>query len=555
MTDIDSLTFFAGTTGETFTTNIATRGRTITDYDTTNFTQNIDTIAGASAEVLYEYESPNVAIRFDNLPVIAVPGTDFVFNLVVQNMEASPTPSGVRATLTLPNGTTFDPSSFTFAGWTASLTGNIVTFVRTNSMAASLTERLPIKLTITNGAANNIALITKVEIPETDYDPTNNQRTANIPKNQPPILSTISPFSIVNSGAVFKLPANILQAIDPNGSEPSEFNEGITIDFVKNFVITRLPNSANGELFLDELGATPATLNQVLTIQQGKNLYFKPKIGFVGNVSFNFTANDTFDAKNPPITAIFNLTNTNSQIGTGQYYGNNSLFGALSWSNSSNPGQNQTNSVNPQNTNNLTNNSQISQGLNSQKAVQTNSTNNSQDTNNSSNNQTNQEQNLSKRLIFRLVNGEIFDENNNKLSSGEILVDKGGEIDKNKINQIIQKYLEFQSQKINSIQNKAIMDKMEIVIQQNGKIISKIITNKINNSDQELETAQNVFLEKENSQNAKNLVRTGAFENFGQMTIGVLAILGAIGLLWTYFTGLKKGKNENKIELGEQILR
>lgn len=510
----------------------------------------IETFASSEISVVYEYESPNVSVSFDNLPVIAVPGVDFIFNLQVKNIETSPTPSGVRATLTLPNGTTFDPSSFVFADWTATLTGNVVTFVRTNPMAANLTEKLPIKLTITNSAPNNIPLIAKVIITETDYDLTNNDKTANVPKNLPPILSTISPFSVVNNNTIFKLPTSILGAIDPNTIEN---------DFVQSFTLTRLPNSLNGELFLDQLGTIPVTLNQILTTEQANNLYFKPKSGFIGNVSFEFSALDTFEAKNPPITTNFNLTN--SQSGTGQYYGTNTGTIALSNNSDSNQNsQNTTNSANSQaNSQNIINNS----ANNSQFTANSNSQNiNNENTNNS--NQTNQDQNLPKKVIFKLINNQLVDQNGEKINSNnEILIEENGEINKDKINQIIQNYLKNQAQ--NKIENENRNNKevlinqniQEIFIEQNGKILGKITTNdKSSNNSNQVVVVFETKNETENSQNEtdsnytgkiQNLVRTGALENLGQIGIGILAILSAVGLLWTYFAKLGKGKNENKI--------
>lgn len=568
LTDPSSLSFFNGNLGDNFTTNISTRGRTVTDYNTTNFTQSIDTIAGATMKIIYEYEAPNVAISFANLSPIVVPEADFLFNLQVQNMETSATPSGVQATLTLPAGTIFDPSTFTFDGWVASFSANVVTLVRNEPMSASLIEGLPIKLRFSNSAPNSILLTANVIIAENDFDLTNNQKSDTVTKNLPPILSTITSFSNINNNLIFKLPDNFLTAVDPNQNPNSSFP---VIDFVKNFVITNLPNPESGQLFLDNLGTIPLTLNQVLTIEQSKSLYFKPKSAFVGNVSFGFTANDSFDAKNLPIIASFNLTNQKA-TGTGQYYYGSGGTVFTSSDNSANSSNNSSNNlanspntsqnIDPKNLQQY--NSQSTIKPNSDQENQYNSVDSQTAQNNQPSNDFNTDSNLNlEKMVFRVVDNKLLDKNNKDINTdNQNLTDKNGQIDKNTINKIIQNFLEKVQDDEDSGKDETSQLKGQIFIEQNNKIVYKITAKTAQRNEEiiiKLQEGSNKTNEKNNlkTENAQNLIRTGgeSTENIKQIIIGVLAILGAIGLLWTYFAKIKKGKNTSKIELGDNISR
>ena len=125
--------------------------------------------------------------------------------------------------------------------------------------------------------------------------------TISVPKptNQPPIAENKTTPPSPNN---VKLPLPSLSATDSDG----------TVTF---YTIKTLPLSNQGVLYLDspDEGFISVSLGSVLTPEQIKHLYFSPKLGFIGDASFTYTATDNQGAESnsalvtmPIIAAIIN---------------------------------------------------------------------------------------------------------------------------------------------------------------------------------------------------------------------------------------------------------
>jgi hypothetical protein len=102
--------------------------------------------------------------------------------------------------------------------------------------------------------------------------------------NQPPIAenktTALSPNSVM-----LLIPS--LFATDSDGT-------------VVSYTIATLPSLTQGVLYLVEESFTPVLLGAVLTPEQVKHLYFRPKLEFIGNASFTYTATDNEGAESSP---------------------------------------------------------------------------------------------------------------------------------------------------------------------------------------------------------------------------------------------------------------
>ncbi|MFK5969078.1 MAG: Ig-like domain-containing protein [Candidatus Marithrix sp.] len=142
-----------------------------------------------------------------------------------------------------------------------------------------------------NGSESESATVT---IPVTD-------------SNQPPIAEDKQAPSIPNN-ITGQVPA--LEATDSDGT-------------VESYQIKTLPPATEGKLYLEEpaKGGKPIAINEVLTPEQAKSLFFQPNTSFSGDSSFTYTATDNNDAVSNiatvtiPITAVPNnppIINDNS---------------------------------------------------------------------------------------------------------------------------------------------------------------------------------------------------------------------------------------------------
>ena len=340
LSDTTSLATFSGSTAGEIVIIPVTASNLSGCNSSGNVVCRIETFGSAEIGVVYEYEDYDVAVNIvgfgpDFILPIIVPDVNYPLTVRITNKDSEPTPPGTKATLTLPPGVEFDISTFSLADWTVTrvfdeINGTtLVTFTKTEAMTASQIIDLPIIIKASSKAPNSIKIDVKAIVNGVDFLPSDNQSTRNLEKDLPPILSTTTG-SFVNTG-IFRTPLGFLGGKDTN-----------TLDSVKNFVIKSLPNSAAGILYLDAAGTIPVSLNQELTPNQASNLFFKPVVGFVGSVSFNFSAKDSFDLVNPvPISAVLTITANNPSNNSTFFAGGvGSLVNNSGGVNNSQPNQN-----------------------------------------------------------------------------------------------------------------------------------------------------------------------------------------------------------------------
>jgi hypothetical protein len=77
-----------------------------------------------------------------------------------------------------------------------------------------------------------------------------------------------------------------------------------------SYTIATLPQESQGVLYLGdpEAGGTPITVGQVLTVEQIKTLFFKPKSDFTGNATFTYTATDNLGKVSSPALVTIPVT-------------------------------------------------------------------------------------------------------------------------------------------------------------------------------------------------------------------------------------------------------
>jgi len=556
LTDATSLAIFTGTTaGQNIDIPIAASNRSLCG-SSGNVSYKVETLGSAEISVVYEYEDYDVAIDIIGpgpnfvLPII-VPDRDYPLIIKIENKDSEPTPPNTKATLLLPIGITFDETTFSLTGWSVVKLINsdgttLLTFTKTTAMAGNQIVDLPIIIKATAQAPNTIILNAKSIVDGIDFVPIDNQRTRDLEKDLPPILSTTTG-SFVNT-AIFAAPIGFLGATDPN-----------TLDSVRNFVIKSLPNPASGILYLDNAGTIPVTLGQILTPTQARGLFFKPTTGFVGVASFNFNAKDSFDLENPvPLAAVLTITapvNNNSTFfggGVGSLVNNTGTNSGTSSTNTNNQTQNNSQ-------NNQTNTSQNGQVNNSQNSNVQNQNLNQQNINQNNTNLVPKNSPINKIIIaFKNLSGENI----------EIKVEPNGDlklsqnIDQNALLKVLQFGETADKLKENGIIAIEKNGQIQLIYNQNAQVLginsdengqgglknnsnpeTNLKTNSANSSQiKNLENEKAVVILKEKTLeiNVENnlLIRTGG-ENLANKIIAILIIISGIGLIWTFF-----GKNK-----------
>ncbi|MCK5876208.1 MAG: DUF11 domain-containing protein, partial [Candidatus Marithrix sp.] len=112
--------------------------------------------------------------------------------------------------------------------------------------------------------------------------------------NKPPIAEDKQAPSIPNN-ITEQLPA--LEATDTDGT-------------VESYQIKTLPLESEGKLYLEDpaKGGKPIAVNETLTPEQVKNLYFQPNSTFSGDASFTYVANDNSGAASNVATVTMPVT-------------------------------------------------------------------------------------------------------------------------------------------------------------------------------------------------------------------------------------------------------
>jgi len=208
-------------------------------------------------------------------PATTVAGATVSYTAVtVNNGPANAT--GVTTTMTLPVGATnvVLPAN-------ATLAGNVVTFASTGTLLPGAANAVTSTVTFTAPAPAYTVSSTSTT---SSTDPNAGNNTSSISTtaaNQAPAaLSVVNTLQSPEGNTAVALPIAALQATDPDGS-------------IASYTITALPPASQGVLYVNGVALTAANFpGLVLTPAQAAQLQFDPTAGYVGSVTFAYTATD-----------------------------------------------------------------------------------------------------------------------------------------------------------------------------------------------------------------------------------------------------------------------
>jgi len=203
-------------------------------------------------------DSNGVAI--ERFTILSLPKS----NQGILYMEDATTPVEVNQTLTLAeaNGLKFDPNE--------NFEGDVTFFYVSVDSNGLIGDKATVTIPLVSGNAQGA-------IPTTD-----NKVNQNMP-------NTLGAVNILN-----------LSGKDTNGKK------------VERFIITSLPSTNQGVLYMAD-AKTPITLNQELTLKEADGLRFDPKLGYVGDVIFNYRAIDSKGIKGNEATVTIPVVSEGNQ--------------------------------------------------------------------------------------------------------------------------------------------------------------------------------------------------------------------------------------------------
>ncbi|OGX88006.1 hypothetical protein BEN48_10600 [Hymenobacter glacialis] len=208
-------------------------------------------------------------------PATTVAGATVTYTTsVVNNGPANAT--GVATSMTLPAGAT---NVVLPAG--ATQTGNVVTFATISTLLPGAANTVTSAVTFTAPAP---AYTVTSTVSSTSTDPNagnNSSSTSTTLANLAPVaLYVVNTLQSPEGNTAMALPIAPLSATDADGS-------------IVSYTILALPPASQGVLFVNGVALTAASFpGLVLTAAQAAQLQFDPAAGYVGNVSFLYTATD-----------------------------------------------------------------------------------------------------------------------------------------------------------------------------------------------------------------------------------------------------------------------
>jgi uncharacterized repeat protein (TIGR01451 family) len=223
-------------------------------------------------------------------PATALPGTTQTYTVTAINNGPSPTNSATTQVVNLPAGLAPVAGSITNGG-TYSSASNTITWTIASGQAAGQAGAVANSFSLVQPAAG-VALSASVNV-SGDSNPNNNSAalTTTVPNQVPAVAPVInSMVSFISNTAANSTNALFGMLISPLvGSDPE--NALAT----SPYTIAALPDaSTQGTLYYSTGGTTyaAATAGQTLTAAQAASLRFLPKLGYVGNAFFTYSATD-----------------------------------------------------------------------------------------------------------------------------------------------------------------------------------------------------------------------------------------------------------------------
>jgi uncharacterized repeat protein (TIGR01451 family) len=245
----------------------------------------------SNIKVLKELENDNIADK-----KILMPGKEYTYIINVVNDKSDLFTGTITMTDTLPNSLSYK-SHQAPTGWNCT--------TATKELKCNITKTFkPKEVNTFKLVVSSIDLVDRSIINEakiTTDKPQDNleddEVTVENPGNNPPETYDCD-LGRMPAGTKFLIKdivADCLQATDPDILVgPANFIQAIALsDFIKQYEVTKLPDPLSGTIYFNNI---PVTLGQIFQPGDENNMTFEPLAGYVGPVTFRYTAYDSFMA-------------------------------------------------------------------------------------------------------------------------------------------------------------------------------------------------------------------------------------------------------------------